>query len=422
MRVAFLTTEFVTEWSTGGGLGNYLNRIAQALRALGHQPEIFVTSMAEPAVIEHEGITIHRVRPEVRRLAFQVGWKVSRLLGIDQWTGHRLALLCKAASLASALHRRERAAPFDLVQSADWEGSGLFVRRRRDRPHLVRCSTAPDLYAESDRDAPPTRLFQARVEIAAIRRADVAYAPSRLVADHLTRVTGRSIGVVRPPALLEHPPAITPPQPLPDRYFVHFGQLMPRKGAAWLAEALPLAWAQEPGLTMVWAGIVWRPDDLTRWAFAWGPHRDRVLYLGALPKPQLYAVLRDAEAAVLPSLIDNLPNTAIESLMLGLPVIGSAGASIDELVEPGITGELVHLGDVLALAAALVRFWRGQSPVRKGFRWQAPIAQEMDPAHAVANLLQLAESARSLGRARRHRPYSSRRIRHRAARRRRGSR
>ncbi len=120
-----------------------------------------------------------------------------------------------------------------------------------------------------------------------------------------------------------------------------------------------------------------------------------MIYLGALPKPQLYAVLRGAEAAVLPSLVDNLPNTVIESLMLGLPVIGSAGASIDELIEPGITGELVPLGDVPALAAALVRFWRGQSPVRKGFLWRSPIAREMEPPNSVESLLQLAESARS---------------------------
>ena len=63
LRIAFLTPEFVTEWSTGGGLGNYLNRMTQALRDQGHQPEIFVLSKAELALIEHEGILVHRVRP-----------------------------------------------------------------------------------------------------------------------------------------------------------------------------------------------------------------------------------------------------------------------------------------------------------------------------------------------------------------------
>ena len=299
------------------------------------------------------------------------------------------------------MHRREHVAPFDFVQSAEYLGSGLFVRRHRDRPHLVRCSTAPDLYAEAEQDDSPRVRFQIRLEFAAVRRADVAYAPSHLVADHMTRLTGRPVEMVRPPVLLECPPDIAPPCPLPDRYFVHFGQLRPFKGTDWLADALPLAWAQEPGLTMVWAGNPRRPDELERWASAWGSHRDRVIYIGTLPKPQLYAVLRGAEAVVLPSLVDNLPNAVIESLMLGLPVIGSAGASIDELVEPGITGELVPVGDIPALAAALVRFWRGQSSVRKGFHWRSSIAREMEPPNAVESLLQLAESARSHGRQRR---------------------
>ncbi len=94
----------------------------------------------------------------------------------------------------------------------------------------------------------------------AIRRADIAYAPSRLIADHLTRVTGRAVHVVRPPVLLEHSSAPTPPRPLPNRYIVYFGQIIPRKGAAWLAEALPLAWTQEPDLTLVWAGILFQPE------------------------------------------------------------------------------------------------------------------------------------------------------------------
>ena len=39
-----------------------------------------------------------------------------------------------------------------------------------------------------------------------------------------------------------------------------------------------------------------------------------------------------------PSLADNLPNAAIEGLLLGVPVVAFAGASLDELIEPGATG------------------------------------------------------------------------------------
>ncbi len=113
-------------------------------------------------------------------------------------------------------------------------------------------------------------------------------------------------------------------------------------------------------------------------------------FSGALPKPQLYTVLRGAAAAIIPSIIDNLPNTAIESLLLGIPVIGTRGASIDELVTDGVTGELVPLHDVTGLAEAMVRAWSGASPAHCGFKWESPIAEQMRPQQAVQNFLDLA--------------------------------
>jgi len=100
--------------------------------------------------------------------------------------------------------------------------------------------------------------------------------------------------------------------------------------------------------------------------------------------------LRGAEAAVLPSRCDNLPNTVIETLLLRVPVIGSRGASIDELVEPGRSGQLVPIGDPVALAEVMVKVWRREVPwLGSGFRRPAILA-EMAPERAAMNLIRLA--------------------------------
>ena len=142
-------------------------------------------------------------------------------------------------------------------------------------------------------------------------------------------------------------------------------------------------------LRMVWVGRG-NFDEVTRLRESLGRHQSKLQVLYPLTKPELYAVLQRADATVLPSLVDNLPNTVIESLTLGIPVIGTRGASIDELVEDGVSGELVQAVDVEALASAIVKFWRGESPVQKGFIWRGGIADEMQPERAVDNLLQLA--------------------------------
>ena len=93
---------------------------------------------------------------------------------------------------------------------------------------------------------------------------------------------------------------------------------------------------------------------------------------------------------MLPSLADNLPNAVAESLALSVPVIGSRGASIDEMVEHGRSGELVPLGDVEALADALVRAWRGE-PKWLGAGFERPeILDAMLPERAAEGLLRLA--------------------------------
>lgn len=387
-RIAFLTTEFASEAPLAGGLASYLSRITKALRDAGHEPEVFVLSAHDPGVHEHEGIRVERVRRADRQLGVRVGWHALPILGLTRLYP-TLHLLAGALGLARALEARHAERPFDAVQSADYLATGLFVPRRGARRHLVRCSSASDLWARADRDTRLVRRLEAWLERAAIRRADVAYAPSRFVASHLSRRLRREVQVLRPPAFLEVKPSERLPYALPLRFLMHVGKPLRAKGTALLASLLPRIWAEDPTFTLVVAGVS-QHEFAELAGGSWGAQASRVLALGPLEKPDLYAALARAEAVVQPSLVDNLPNAVIESLLLGVPVVVFDGLSLDELVEPGATGERVPTGDEAALAATLLRVWRGQSLARKGFTWSGPVVEEMRPLCAMANLLALA--------------------------------
>ncbi len=392
MRVAFITPEFVTDYAEGGGLGQYLNRMGKLLVERGHQVEIFVSSEREPRVLDHEGMRVQRVAPTSRALPARLLRKTCDLARFSFVS----AVLARSHALSAALEARHRQAQFDIVQSADYLAVGWAVRRMKGRVHLVRCSSAADLYNEAEGVVSRDSRWRARLELRTVRHADKAYAPSRFVADHYSRRGGIPVAVVRPPASLEAQPAKGAPDGLPPRFFLHFGQLNRRKGTLWLGAALRRAFLLEPSIRMVWIGRG-SFGELSSVLSDLGAHRSHVHVLYPVPKPELYAMLRRADAAVLPSLADNLPNTAIESLMLGVPVIGTRGASIDELVEQGVTGELVTPGDVDGLAGALVRMWRGLSPVQKGFVWRGGVADEMQPDRAIASWLEFAGVAPSGG-------------------------
>lgn len=69
-----------------------------------------------------------------------------------------------------------------------------------------------------------------------------------------------------------------------------------------------------------------------------------------------------ADVFVVPSLQDNLPNTAIEALACGVPTIGSNTGGIREIVRDGQTGVLVPAGEPRALRGAVVGLL--QNPAR----------------------------------------------------------
>ena len=384
MRVAFVTPEYAAESPRHGGLGNYVRRMAGALVAQGHQAEVFVPSRASPGTSEADGIVVHRVTAAVERRPVRA---LLRILGRLRATASARALCVAidAWTLAAALRRRSRETRFDLVQSADHKAVALFLPARR-APHLLRCCNDDAETARRNGVVMRHRAGEDALARLALRRADRVYAPSRFLAMHLERSRGIRVEVLAPPAFLEVKPLPAPPRGLPERYFVHFGQLTPVKGTALLCDALLHVFEQQPDLAMVWAGR--DPLGLVEPCLErLGRHRVRVRHLGKLTRPELYAVVAGAEASVLPSLFDNLPNSAIESLLLGVPVIGSDGASLDELVTPGVDGLLVPVGDAAALADAMLRHWRGESGVRRGFVWQKP---EMRPEAAVAGLFALA--------------------------------
>ena len=68
--------------------------------------------------------------------------------------------------------------------------------------------------------------------------------------------------------------------------------------------------------------------------------------------------IRDAYASadifILPSLEDNLPNTILEAMSCGTPVVAFDAGGIPEMVESGVTGQIVPLGDSVKMGQALL--------------------------------------------------------------------
>lgn len=78
------------------------------------------------------------------------------------------------------------------------------------------------------------------------------------------------------------------------------------------------------------------------------------LHLGRIESDLLLSVFYSlADLFVIPSRQDNLPNTVLESMASGTPVVGFDTGGIPDMVRPGETGWLAEVGNVRALRGAI---------------------------------------------------------------------
>jgi glycosyltransferase involved in cell wall biosynthesis len=105
---------------------------------------------------------------------------------------------------------------------------------------------------------------------------------------------------------------------------------------------------------------------------------------------RLYAA---ADVLVIPSLQDNLPNTMLEAMACGTPVVGFAVGGIPDMVKDGETGLLAPPRDVVGLRAALRRIVGDPERARAmGRRARERVMAECSPALQAGRYRDLFES------------------------------
>src|SRR5205085_368870 len=75
---------------------------------------------------------------------------------------------------------------------------------------------------------------------------------------------------------------------------------------------------------------------------------DRVEVMGAIDQAALARELSEADCLVLPSRHDSYGMVVVEALAAGTPVLVSDMVGAKDLVEPGVNGWIVPMGDVPA--------------------------------------------------------------------------
>jgi glycosyltransferase involved in cell wall biosynthesis len=82
---------------------------------------------------------------------------------------------------------------------------------------------------------------------------------------------------------------------------------------------------------------------------------ESVEFCGRLDRDQMAALYRSATVAINPSRVDNMPNSVLEAMASGIPVVSTNAGGVPFVLHDGTTGLLVGIGDHVALAHAVLR-------------------------------------------------------------------
>jgi glycosyltransferase involved in cell wall biosynthesis len=396
MRIAYLTPEFVTEAKFDGGLGNYLNRVTGALAEYGHEPEVFVLSDRDES-FDLDGVRVHRVR---QRFGNGIRWlrRAGRVLcGSDM--NMTSLVLSGSRRLAERFVQRQHERRFDIVQGSDFYATALNVPRRSGAVTITRLS----YYAPLSRMAYEAALTVDRFAMEGferwvMHRSDFLYAPSAAMARHVSTRLGLRVDTVHPPAFVELDEGVEDSsladRLVGDRRFVlFFGRVCRLKGVYPLVDGMREVMRSDPTLHLAIVGREDPPGILEDLRGSMADVAARLIYSNRLPHAQLYPIVRRAAVVALPSRADNFPNTCLEAMALGRPVIGTRDTGFEDLIVDGHSGFLVER-DAPDQIAATVRRILGLSvqQLEALARTARERAAEYAPARTIPRLIDYYET------------------------------
>jgi glycosyltransferase involved in cell wall biosynthesis len=268
----------------------------------------------------------------------------------------------------------------DVIEAEDYEAPLYFFLLRRalglgperEPPCFIHLHSPTQLIARHNgRDIGlPEVVAAKRLEDYCIAAADALLCPSAYLARQAEVEYGLPAGSVH---VIPLPAGDTPELARDDSVWstgslVYLGRLERRKGVVeWLEAAIRLA-RERPDLHFDFVGanvldatrssgaaVIERlvPADVRR-RFRFHGHRDRAGML---------EILRGARIAVVPSRWENFPNSCVETMSSGLPVLATRAGGMVEMIEDGVSGWLTSSSGVEALEAGLRRAL-GTSPTR----------------------------------------------------------
>lgn len=336
MHILFATTEFVSEKNFDGGLSNYLNRVTYALKNLGHHITVVVISDKNES-LDWNGITVERVKVK-KTISILLNLLTLKLFSRPlQWVLQSYYIRKRIKSIHN-FHK------IDLIQYASYKAIG-FCNFKQVKS-IVRISSIEKLWRQNQKNKVrfKDKLLD-YLEFNSMKSADRVFGPSQLLASYAGNEIEKKVDVIKTPFEFLSTIELNaiPEQIQEKKYLLFFGSMNRLKGIDLLASVLDDVLSKDSSLHFVFVGKKAKVNGKSSYDMiqdAAKNYIERVYIFEPIPHHDLYPIIKGSYGVVLPSRIDNIPNTCLESMAFGKLVVGAKGASFDEIIEDNVDGFL----------------------------------------------------------------------------------
>lgn len=358
MHIVFATVELATANNASGGLASFTANMARIFAENGHKVTVLVAATKDEKLKFDENIAVETTY--IKKSVWDAFDRAAKFLAFG---GNKKSLdlrkffisVYKSRQVRKKIQEINRVEKIDIVHYCDW--NALAYRADKKIPFVVRVSSFMNIWEGAN--LPEGNIEYAKNKLS-IRDKWIVYVlkksryiifPSKLLAEIGKKELGLNVTVIESPFRLDTKDwdySLYQSNGAGKRYIIHYGNMRYFKGTHIVALTVKKILEKYPDIYLFLVGRSEalldekgekvRADELIKKNA--GEFSDRVIYMGSLPREQLYPFIQNAEICFLPSRIENLSNACIEAMAMGKIVVATNGASYEQLIDDRVSGFL----------------------------------------------------------------------------------
>lgn len=372
MHIVIVTTELAAANHSSGGLASFSANLARIFRKNGHAVSIVLATTKKENIKFDTDIYLYEIFVSKSLWSrFEKAARIGAAITSEEKDEIRRFFmnLYKSRRVRKAIDKIEKRKKIDIIHFCNLGALSLYADSQS--PYVVRisgflnmCNGGANQPNGSIAFEDNTPSIRHRLEYFTLKKAKHVISPSYFLADIAKQNLRIRPVVIESPFVLNRADwdyCIYDTCVKEKRYIIHYGSLKYLKGTHIVAQMAHAILDTHPDILIVLAGADSEMSDekgekikaheLVKKAAK--EHSNRVLYVGCLVREQLYPLIQNAQVCLLPSRIENLSNACIEAMAMGRIVIGTNGASFEQLIDDGVSGFLCERDNPLSYLQAV---------------------------------------------------------------------